>query len=159
MFPTCFPQLPTAAPLRNIVVMSSFVESMSVKSPFPLLSPKSCQWVDGWVCERVFVYTCEWVSVCVCCTHLVSFFPVSFALVNDLLFSGFSFLFWKCVRFCFLFLFLFVVCTCILCLLPCLTRCSFMYPHWGFWNKLLDLTWLDKHVPSTARAAVTQRWR
>ena len=21
--------------------------------------------------------------------------------------------------------------------------CSFMYPHWGFWNKPLDLTWLD----------------
>ena len=60
---------------------------------------------------------------------------------------------------------------CILCLLPCLTRSSFiddlslmifhwwsfiddlslmifhwwsfMYPHWGFWNKPLDLTWLD----------------
>ena len=21
--------------------------------------------------------------------------------------------------------------------------CSFMYPHWGFWNKPFDLTWLD----------------
>ena len=65
--------------------------------------------------------------MCVCCTHLFSFFPLAVVLVNDL-FSGFSlFLFWKCVRFCFCCcLFLFVVCTCILCLLPCLTRCSFI---------------------------------
>ena len=21
--------------------------------------------------------------------------------------------------------------------------CSFMYPHWGFWNKPLDLTWIE----------------
>ena len=67
--------------------------------------------------------------MCVCCTHLFLFFPLAFVLVNDL-FSGFSlFLFWKCVRFCFCFcccLFLFVVCACNLCLLPCLTRCSFI---------------------------------
>ena len=70
----------------------------------------------------------------VCCTHLFLFFPLAFVLVNDLsmVFRGgggggvFCLFFWKCVRFCFCCrLFLFVVCTCILCLLPCLTRCSF----------------------------------
>ena len=80
--------------------------------------------VGGWMCKRVSVY----VSVYVCCTHLFSFFPLAFVLVNDLSLASRCFLFWKCVRFCFRFccrLFLFVVCTCILCLLPCLTRCSF----------------------------------
>ena len=49
--------------------------------------------------------------MCVCCTHLFRiFFPLAFVLVNDLLLSGFSlFLFWNCVRFCFLLLLLFVV--------------------------------------------------
>ena len=56
-------------------------------------------------------------SVRVCCTHLFSFFPLVFVLVNAL-FSGSCF----CLCCC---LFLSVVCTCILCLLPCLTRCSF----------------------------------
>ena len=38
------------------------------------------------------------------------FIPLAFVLVNDLLFSGFFlFLFWNCVRFCFLLLLLFVV--------------------------------------------------
>ena len=81
--------------------------------------------VGGWMCKRVSVY----VSVYVCCTHLFSFFPLAFVLVNDLSLVSGCFLFWKCVRFCFCFccrLFLFVVCTCILCLLPCLTRCSFI---------------------------------
>ena len=57
------------------------------------------------------------------------FFPLAFVLVNDLsLVSRFLFvLFWKYVRFSFCCcLFLFVVCTYILCLLPCLTRCSFI---------------------------------
>ena len=76
--------------------------------------------------------------MCVCCIHLVFFFsfffffflsfflsPLAFVLVNDLSLIFRCFLFWKCVRFCFCCrLFLFVVCTCILCLLPCLTRCS-----------------------------------
>ena len=67
--------------------------------------------------------------MCVCCTHLFSFFTLAFVLVNDLSLVSRCFLFWKCVRFCFRFccrLFLFVVCTCILCLLPCHTRCSFI---------------------------------
>ena len=66
-------------------------------------------------------------SVCVCCTHLFSFFPLAFVLVNDLSLVSCRFLFRKCVRFCFCCsLFLFVVCTCILCFLPCLTICSFI---------------------------------
>ena len=67
--------------------------------------------------------------MCVCCTHLFSFFTLGFVLVNDLSLVSRCFLFWKCVRFCFRFccrLFLFVVCTCILCLLLCHTRCSFI---------------------------------
>ena len=75
------------------------------------------------MCKRVSVY----VSVYVCCTHLFSFFPLAFVLVNDLSLVSGCFLFWKCVRFCVCFccrLFLFVVFTCILCLLPCLTRYS-----------------------------------
>ena len=78
--------------------------------------------------------------MCVCCTHLFSFFTLAFVLVNDIFF-GFSLflvlemrttLFSFCCR-----LFLFVVCTCILCLLPCHTKCSFINvlsctPHWGF---------------------------
>ena len=57
------------------------------------------------------------------------FFLLAFVLVNDLSLVSRCFLFWKCVRFCFCFccgLLLFLVCTCILCLLPCLTRCSFI---------------------------------
>ena len=57
--------------------------------------------------------------------------------------------FWKCVRFCFCFcccLFLFVVCTCILCLLPCLTRRSFIdvisCTPTGV-SEINYLTWLD----------------
>ena len=72
-----------------------------------------------------------YVSVCVCCTHLISFFTLAFVLVNDLsLVSCCSCFgnaydlknnnFGLCCR-----LFLFVVCTCILCLLPCHTRYSF----------------------------------
>ena len=75
-----------------------------------------------------------YVSVCVCCTHLFSFFTLAFVLVNDLslvsccsrfgnaydFFYFFLFFFGLCCR-----LFLFVVCTCILCLLPCHTRYSF----------------------------------
>ena len=83
------------------------------------------------------------------------------------------FLFWKCVRFCFCCcLFLFDVCICILCLLPCLTRCSFIdvlscgvhertsikerlgsfqpspsihLHHWGFW-KIKKTTWLVRTI-------------
>ena len=50
--------------------------------------------------------------MCVCCTHLFSFFPLAFVLVNDL-FSGFS-LFLETRTFLFLLLFV-----------SCLTRCSF----------------------------------
>ncbi len=100
----------------------------------PLLFPKSWGCVWGWVGGRAggcasARRVCEWVSVCVCCTHLFSFFTLAFVLVNDLSLVSRCFLFWKCVRFCFRFccrLFLFVVCTCILCLLPCHTRCSFI---------------------------------
>ena len=42
-------------------------------------------------------------SVCVCCTHLFSFFPLAFVLVNGLSVVSRCFLFWKCVRFCFRF--------------------------------------------------------
>ena len=124
---------------------------MPVESTFPLLSPQSCVWVG----VRARVCACEWVSVCVYCTNPVSFFPVSFALLNDLLFSGFSFLFWKCVRFCLCFcccLFLFVVCSCMFIAVSYqmfFHWCSFMYLHWGFWNKLRDL--INTDVPSTAR--------
>ena len=62
-------------------------------------------------------------------SSLPSHTPLAFVLVNDLSLVSRCFLFWKCVRFCFCFccrLFLFVACTCILCLLPCLTRCSFI---------------------------------
>ena len=88
------------------------------------------------MCKRASVY----VSECVCLLYPSIFvFPLAFVLVNDFSLSFRCFLFWKCVRFCFCSccrLFLFVVCTCILCLLPCLTRCSFM-SHWGFSNKRL----------------------
>ena len=60
---------------------------------------------------------------CVCCTRLFSFVPLAFVLVNDLLFC-FS-LFVLEMR-TILLLILFGICTCILCLLPCLTRCSFI---------------------------------
>ena len=39
--------------------------------------------------------------VCVCCTHLFSFFPLAFILVNDLSLVSrccFFVLFWKCAR-------------------------------------------------------------
>ena len=112
--------------------------------PFPqILCVCVCGWVDGWMCMRVSVYVSEWV----CVFAVPIYFPLAFVLVNDLFLVSRCFLFWKCVRFCFCFccrLLLFVVCTCILCLLPCLTRCSFMswHRHWGFWNKPLDLTTL-----------------
>ena len=56
-------------------------------------------------------------------------FPLAFVLVNDLSLVSRCFLFLEMRTILFLFLlclFLFVVCTCILCLLPCLTRCSFV---------------------------------
>ena len=67
--------------------------------------------------------------MCVCCTHLFSFFPLAFVLVNDLSLVSLccfvlemrTILFCSCCP-----LFLFVVCTCILCLLPCHTRCPFI---------------------------------
>ena len=65
------------------------------------------------------------------------------------------FLFWKCVRFCFCFccrLFLFLVCTCILCLLPCLTRCSFIIIRTG--KAYLGYGWL---YSSRTVARTTQR--
>ena len=47
--------------------------------------------------------------MCVCCTHLFSFFALAFVLVNDLLFCGFSFLFvLEMPTILFLFLLLFV---------------------------------------------------
>ena len=118
------------------VVISTFIECRPVEFPLPPPFPQIlcmcvcvracvracvyvcvcvcvcvCGWVGGWVGVGVQVRACvcEWVSVCVCCIHLFSFlFPLAFVLVNDLLFSGFSFLFWKCVWFCFLLLLLFV---------------------------------------------------
>ena len=107
------------------VAISSFIECMPVESPFPPPFPQ----ILGVCVGGGGGGGCEWVSVCVCCTHLFSFFPLAFVLVNDLSLVSHCFLFWKCVRFCFRFccrLFLFVVCTCILCLLPCYTRCSFI---------------------------------
>ena len=57
----------------------------------PLLFPKSwvcvclCVWVGGRVGGRVDVQArVVYVSVCVCCTHLFSFFTLAFVLVNDL---------------------------------------------------------------------------
>ena len=91
-----------------------------------LLGCTATRAAGGCVCKRVSVYVSEW-SVCVCCTHLFLFkFPLALVLVNELL-SGFSlFLFseMRTLSFCCC-LFVFVVCTCILCLLSCLTRCSF----------------------------------
>ena len=126
---------------------------MPVESPLsPLLFPKS--WVGGRAggcasaCQCMWVS--EWVSACVCCTYVFSFFPLAFVLVNDLSLVSRCFLFWKCVRFCFYFccrLFLFVLCTCIvLCLPPCRTRCSFIDVHsctpTGV-SEINHLTWLD----------------
>ena len=62
------------------------------------------------------------------------------------LFSGFTlFLFWKCVRFCF---YLFFCCCMHLYFMFTAVSYqmffhwySFMYPHWGFRNKPLDLIW------------------
>ena len=73
-----------------------------------------------------------YVSVCVCCTHLISFFTLAFVLVNDLSLVSCCSCFGnaydlkkkKCFGLCCR-LFLFVVYTCILCLLPCHTRYSF----------------------------------
>ena len=97
----------------------------------------------------LFRALCVCVCVYVCCTHLFSFFPLAFVLVNDLSLVSGCFLFWKCVRFCFCFccrLFLFVVSTCILCLLPCLTGCSFIdvlsCTPTGV-SEINHLTWLD----------------
>ena len=95
------------------------------------LFPKSCVcvcvWVGGWVGGCASACQCMWASVCVCCSHLFSFFPLAFVMVNDLSLVS-RFLFWKCVRFCFRFccrLFLFVVRHLYFMLLPCHTRCSF----------------------------------
>ena len=82
-------------------------------------------WMGGWVDVQARVSACEWVSVCLLHPS-ISIFSPAFVLVNNLSLVSRCFLFWKCVRFCFCCcLFLSVVCTCILCLLPCLTRCSF----------------------------------
>ena len=127
-------------PSINVIFFSFFssfffFENVCLSNPpFPLLFPKSWGCVCGVGGGRAggcasARRVCEWVSVCVCCTHQFSFFTLAFVLVNDLSLVSRCFLFWKCVRFCFRFccrLFLFVVCTCILCLLPCHTRCSFI---------------------------------
>ena len=99
--------------------------------------------------KRVLVYVSEW--VCVCRTHLFSFFPLAFVLVNDLSLVSLCFLFWKCVRFCFsfgavCFFLLYALVFYVYCHVTYqmfFHWCSFMYPHWGFWNKLLDLTLPD----------------
>ena len=51
------------------VVISSFIECMSVESPFPPPFPQIlcvcvcvCGWGGGWMCKRVSVY----VSACMC---------------------------------------------------------------------------------------------
>ena len=70
-----------------------------------------------------------YVSVYVCCTHLFSFFPLAFVLVNDLsLVSG---CFFVLEMRTILFLLPFVSFCCMHLyfmsrLLPCLTRCSFI---------------------------------
>ena len=72
------------------------------------------------------------VSICECACLLypsIFIFPLAFVLVNDLSLVSrcFFVLEMRTIGFCFCCrLFLFVVCTCILCLLPCLTRCSFI---------------------------------
>jgi len=113
----------------NVVSFFYFLENVCLSNPhFPLFFPKSwmcvcvcgvCGWVGRRVDVQARVSVCEWVSVCVCCTHLFSFFTLAFVLVNDLSLVSCCFLFCCC-------LFLFVVCTCILCLLPCHSRCSFI---------------------------------
>ena len=69
-------------------------------------------------------------SVCVCCTHLFSFFPLAFVWVNDLSLVSrccFFVLEMRTILFLLLLPFVSFCCiTCILCLLPCLTRCPFI---------------------------------
>ena len=67
--------------------------------------------------------------VCVCCTHLFSFFPLAFVLVNDLSLASRCFCFGNAYDFVFVFVavcFFLLYALCIICLLPCLTRCSFI---------------------------------
>ena len=104
-------------------------------------------WAGGWMCKCAScMWVSEWVSVCVCCTHLFSFFTLAFVLVNDL-FSGFVVVFVLEMRTILFLLFLFAS-FCCMHLYSVFTAvsyqmffhwCSFMYPHWGFWNKPLDL--------------------
>ena len=112
-----------------------------VPPPFPQILGVCvclCVCVGGRVGGRVDVQArVVYVSVCVCCTQLFSFFTLAFVLVNDLSLVSCCSCFGNAYDYYFLFyffggagglcccLFLFVVCTCILCLLPCHTRYSF----------------------------------
>ena len=68
--------------------------------------------------------------MCVCCSHLFSFFTLAFVLVNDLSLVSRCFLFvleMRTILFSFLLPFVSFCCMHLnLCLLPCHTRCSFI---------------------------------
>ena len=98
-----------------------------------------------------------------------NFFPLAFVLVNDLFLVSRCFLFWKCRTILFSFLLPFVS-SCCMHLYFMFTAvsyhmlfhwCSFMYPHWGFWNKPLDLVLncavIFSNASTLIRNAPTQR--
>ena len=143
------------------VVIVVTVENVCLSNlPFPLLFPKSCvclcecvwvgRWAGGLMCKRVSVYVSEWVCVFAVPIYF-HFFTLAFVLVNDLCLVSRCFCFvleMRTILFSFLLPFVSFCCKHLYFLFPSVSYqmffhwCSFMYPHCGFWNKPLDLTWL-----------------
>ena len=131
------------------VVISSFIECMPVESPFPHASPQIlcvCVWGWGWRgwwgCKRVSVYVSEWVCVFAVPIYF-HVFPLAFVLVNDLFFWFLVVFVLEIRTMLFLFLFVSFCCMHLYFMFTAVSYqmffhwCSFMYPHWGFWNKPL----------------------
>ena len=105
-----------------------------------------CRWVCGWVGGCASACLCMWVSEWVCLLYpsififsssfcfwlmIIEWFLVVFVLEMRMILFLLLFVSFCCIHLYFMF-------TAVSYQIFC-HWCSFIYPHWGFWNKLLDL--------------------
>ena len=122
---------------------------LSTSFPPDLGGVRVCVCVCGWVDVQARVSVCEWVSECVCLLYPSIFIFYSRFCFGSWSFSGFSLfpvLEMRTILFSFLLPFVSFCCMHLYFIFTAVSYqmffhwCSFMYPHWGFWNKPLDLT-------------------
>ena len=141
-------ELPQATQVFAAVLLDLIQSWLLIPLP-PSFSPNLGGWgwggVGVWMCKCVSVYVSEW--VCVFAVPIYFHFLLSL-LFWFMIFSGFLLfpvLEMRTILFSFLLPFVSFCCKHLYFMFAAVSYqmffrwCSFMYPHWGFWNKPLDL--------------------